>query len=602
MRPHLSLANQILFLVIVPLALQIGMLVWLASLLSDYETDLKVAARAGRIADTVHALCADVYEAMAQFSQEKHMVVPPSQGAIDHLAQTFNTHYETLKFFTKDNATEYEAVQSSERAAKETLKILQMLEDSLHRHDSDAERLFRKPLWKQLRVQSKKLLDKDLISLGANQKVLFNKGPEIQAKTRARIQQSIFLAQLFNTILIVLAAVFLTRGFVTKINRLNDNALRLASDMPLNPVLEGQDELSALDRVFHSMASELRESARKERALVDNARDLICSIDEGGRFVAVNPASKAILGFEPQELLGSHLIDLIASKDAGKTLSYLDRIKETGDSSPLELTLKRKGGTNMDAILSAHFARDEGSIFCVVHDITERKQAERLRQEVVAMVTHDLRTPLGTVKNVLDFLEGGTFGNLDEKGNRYVASGQRNVDRMMTLINDLLDVEKISSGRMELDISQFELNDCFDACLELHGGMAEEMGVKLVAEPTDIVLKADQEKIQRVMSNLVSNAIKFTERDKTVSISAENKSGETYIYVEDEGSGIPSDQLDSVFERFQQVHGAAKKLGGGSGLGLAICKAIVELHSGKIWVESELGKGSKFIVTVPSNR
>lgn len=213
------------------------------------------------------------------------------------------------------------------------------------------------------------------------------------------------------------------------------------------------------------------------------------------------------------------------------------------------------------------------------------------------MVTHDLRTPLGTVKNILDLLQRSHFEDFDEKDKKYVVSGQRNVDRMMTLINDLLDIEKITSGRMKLDLGRVVLQELFDASLELHLETAAQADVALVIKDTDIVFEGDEEKLQRVLSNLISNAIKFSPPKGTVTVRAQSGSRDLRIFVEDEGPGIPADQLQSVFERFHQVE--TQKKTGGSGLGLAICKAITNLHAGNIWVESEVDKGSKFIVSLP---
>lgn len=599
MRPHMSLSMQVLCLVIIPLVVQLISLGVLASLQNELDNDLRKADRARRIADTVHAICADMYDAMAKGSGEKHRTVEMPDDKLYGLPERFEANYKTLKAATKDNSQDYQIVIKSETAAREILKVFHALQLSINTQSEEEGREYRKPLWKAIREKSKVLLNQDLIDLGASQKLLANKSPEKQAEIRERIQSTLFFAGMFNLICLPLIAAIWVRGFALKVKTINDNQFRLASNLPLNPVLEGEDELAKLDSVFHRMASELQESARKERALLDNAKDLICSIDAGGKFVAINPAAESLLGYHQDELIGAHLVDLIAPDDAGRALSYLDKIKNETDAAPLELTLRRKDGTFTEVVLSAHYEQTENSIFCVVHDITARKQAERLRQEVVAMVTHDLRTPLGTVKNVLDFLESGNFGNLDEKGNRYVISGQRNVDRMMTLINDLLDVEKISSGRMELDLEVFELDDCFQNCSELHGGLAEEAGVKLNVVPTDIVIKADHEKLQRVLSNLVTNAIKFSPSGGTVTVSAESLvmdgSSRAQIKVEDQGSGIPEDQIESVFERFQQVSGTAKKFGG-SGLGLAICKAITTLHGGRIWVESVPHKGTTFTV------
>jgi len=228
--------------------------------------------------------------------------------------------------------------------------------------------------------------------------------------------------------------------------------------------------------------------------------------------------------------------------------------------------------------------------------MTDMRRAEKLRQEVMAMITHDLRTPLATINNVLDFFENGTSGTFDEKGHRYVQMAKRNADRMVSLINDLLDIEKIKSGMMQLEIDSVRLSRCFANCEMISAAIAEESGVKLLFESTEIFIEADEQRLDRVLTNLVANAIKYSPKGKTVTISAHRQKNAVMVRVQDQGPGIPADMLESVFERFQQV-GAAKTKGG-SGLGLTICKAIVEMHGGKIWVESA-DQGSTFIFTLP---
>lgn len=538
-----------------------------------------------------------MYDALTTFGGD-HLTSDPSQmEQVNQIGARFDAHYNKLEELTRDMPEIKTVISRSRRAALDSMANMREIKESFDRA-GNAESLYRKPMWKKLHKQLSEAINHDLLSVGSDQKRFADASPETQFKLRRQMQNTMVLVGTVNLFLTLIAAIYLTHGIASKVKRLSENTFRLASDLPLHPVMAGSDELSTLDMVFHRMAGELKEAARKEGALIQNARDLICSIDETGRFVAVNPASRALLGYDPDELLGKHLVDIVVPADAGRTLNYLEHTKESDTEAALETQLRRKDGTPQDMLCSAHFSKEEGYFFCVIHDITERKQAERLRQEVVAMVTHDLRTPLGTVSNILDFMQRGTFGHLDEKGEKYIISGQRNVERMMTLINDLLDIEKIQSGRMELSLNDLPLQDCFNSCRELHAGLAEDAGVMIEVVPTDITVRVDDEKILRLLSNLVANAIKFSPEGTTIKISAEDLEHEVQVHVQDQGPGIPEDQLDSVFERFQQVHGAQKKKGG-SGLGLAICKAIAELHGGRIWAESKNGNGTRFTFSLP---
>jgi signal transduction histidine kinase len=200
--------------------------------------------------------------------------------------------------------------------------------------------------------------------------------------------------------------------------------------------------------------------------------------------------------------------------------------------------------------------------------------------------------------NVLDFFERLTTDSSDERVNRYVNMGRRNTDRMLSLINDLLDIEKIKSGNMNIEIKDFAIGDCFVTCEELTAAAAEEVGVSLNFTDCDTKVRADQHLVDRVLTNLVSNAIRYSPKGKAVQIFCSEAGDFAKIAVKDEGPGIPEEELPTVFERFRQLKSGGAKNKGGSGLGLTICKAIVEMHGGKIWAESA-GQGTTFLFTLP---
>lgn len=235
----------------------------------------------------------------------------------------------------------------------------------------------------------------------------------------------------------------------------------------------------------------------------------------------------------------------------------------------------------------------------VFHTMAEViEETARMRQELVNMLTHDLRSPLTTIQGCFDMLGEGMLGELNDRGERMIKVADRNGARMMGLINDLLDVEKMKSGMMTIDQTEVELKEVFNEVSQNVSDWANEHDLKLDISKTDLVVRADQEKLIRVLFNLIGNAIKFSPKGGTISVKAEQNEDYARITVSDEGRGIPKEAIGSIFERFQQVKDehAGK---GGSGLGLAICQSIVQLHGGRIWVESEVGRGSNFVFLIP---
>lgn len=184
-----------------------------------------------------------------------------------------------------------------------------------------------------------------------------------------------------------------------------------------------------------------------------------------------------------------------------------------------------------------------------------------------------------------------------ERRAHYVRLGERNVERLIGLISDLLDVEKIRSGKMLIDRESVHLDECFQACIEALSPTADAKGVKLEIEETTCVVSGDPNKIDRVMINLVGNAIKYSANGDLVKVDAQIDQRNVTVTIADQGEGIPEDQLDKVFERFHQVSGDDQSTG--SGLGLTICKAFIELHGGTIWAERREPKGTKFCFTLP---
>lgn len=228
------------------------------------------------------------------------------------------------------------------------------------------------------------------------------------------------------------------------------------------------------------------------------------------------------------------------------------------------------------------------------------EESARTKQEIFNMLTHDLRTPLAAIKGSLEMLEAGKTGELGQSTLRIVTLAQRNSDRMMTLINDLLDVEKIKAGMITLKTDRISVQDLLDDAAENVQGWLAEHGVKIEVECANLYVQVDEDKIARVLANLVANAMRYSCDGKTIQLSAKAAGdGFVVISVRDEGIGIAKEFQETIFERFHQAKSIAGAKQSGSGLGLTICRALVDMHGGKIWVVSEEGKGSTFQFTVP---
>jgi signal transduction histidine kinase len=234
------------------------------------------------------------------------------------------------------------------------------------------------------------------------------------------------------------------------------------------------------------------------------------------------------------------------------------------------------------------------------HDMVKSlKELEEMKRQFVAMVSHDLRTPLTSLKMFLELLEQGIYGELNAVGSSRTQLAERNVTRLIALINDLLDYEKLQSGQFSLNTSVIALAPVVARSIDAINAFAEQHKVKLLAEPIDCEAVADGDRLIQVLVNLISNAVKFSPENGSVVVSARRIENMVEVRVKDEGRGIPKEFHHTVFERFKQVKKSDATEKGGTGLGLPICKALIENHGGKIGVESEEGKGSTFWFTLP---
>ncbi len=233
----------------------------------------------------------------------------------------------------------------------------------------------------------------------------------------------------------------------------------------------------------------------------------------------------------------------------------------------------------------------------VFHEMADGlAQVEKLKKEFVAMISHDLRAPLSALQMYLSLLVEGTYGKMNEVGERRGQSALKSVAQLVKLINDLLDMEKLEAGRMEMTFKQTELFSVVEYSVESVRNLAEGPGIKVEFENVDFKVTADGDRLAQVLINLLSNAIKFSPPGGTVSVTAKKGPEGIIVSVRDQGQGIPPQYRQTIFERFKQVPGQKK---GGTGLGLPICKSIIEQHGGTIGVDSEEGKGTTFWFKLP---
>ena len=473
---------------------------------------------------------------------------------------------------------------------------------------------------------------------------------------------------------------------------------------------------------------DLNEAKNRERAVIEKAVDVICIIDINSKFVTVSKACKHAWGYEPAELEKSPLADILVSENADSILGSILGSANSIDKIVFECQLRRKNGEVIDVVWTGHWSASDGGLFCIVHDITERKRAEKLvknneirlqltleglpagvlisqsggkiefanseasrllgfgsgelealqmekaianrqfanneelspqsayaaarvkatgrrkdgsefpveiseskidlageqksiavfldktaeeellKREFKAMITHDLKTPLTAIHGIIALLEEGMLGDLNNQGREMIGRMRVTCKRLLRLINDLLDLEKIDSGKFGLECKSVNAHKLVDHSLENVRGLAEERKIEFQLSVNDVNCWGDEDRLVQVLVNLLSNAIKYSPDESKIEITAsleDDDSQYVRFSIADHGRGIPADKIEKVFGKFEQVEIADSKLRGGTGLGLAICKAIVKEHDGNIGVTSVMGgaagtNGSTFWFSIPT--
>lgn len=351
-----------------------------------------------------------------------------------------------------------------------------------------------------------------------------------------------------------------------------------------------------------SMTEAFRQSVARLRAILDNVVDGVITVDASGLIDTANPAAERMFGRGLGELAGVNLSSLVGDASASDLANALSVGRST--SVRREMLARRSDGTTfpVELALSPLKGDGRGKLTGIVRDITEQKRVDRMKSEFVSTVSHELRTPLTSIRGSLGIVHGGATGPTSEKAHAMLTIAIRNCDRLIRLINDILNVEKIESGKLELRVRPLALRSLVEQAIEANAGFGEQFGVRFVVPTTvpDVAVRVDADAFAQVMTNLLSNAAKFSPAGAAVQIVVGVRTGRVRVDVVDHGPGIPADFESRIFQKFSQADCSDTRQKGGTGLGLSICKALVERMGGTIDFDTQVGVGTTFSVELPS--
>lgn len=405
-------------------------------------------------------------------------------------------------------------------------------------------------------------------------------------------------------------AVLIARAITRPIEEMRQRTMQIArGDYSGQVQIYGDDELGQLAAAVNDLSVRVEESqelTESERRRLDSVlgymTDGVLATDRRGRITIVNEMATDFLNLENDQIVGKSILDIL---DLRGSVTLRDLL-ENQDPEVLDLSTDEQ-----DLILHASFAliqRESGFIsglVCVLHDVTEQQKIDQDRKRFVSNVSHELRTPLTSMKSYIEALVDGAWKDPNVAPN-FLKVTQEETDRMMRMINDLLNLSRMDLGTARLDKEYVNLNELFNHILDrfdmiLKNGEKSEKNYTIKRDFTrrDIWVEVDTDKIQQVLDNIMNNAIKYSPDGGVITCRLVETHNHVIMSITDQGLGIPKEAISHVFDRFYRVDKARSRAQGGTGLGLAISKEVVQMHGGRIWVESREGEVSTFYISLP---
>lgn len=380
------------------------------------------------------------------------------------------------------------------------------------------------------------------------------------------------------------------------------NAQMLSFFQPLPAMLSGSDEIARLDRVLHESSDALNYLRQKESVILDNAANLICSFDANLRFLEVSRSALPMLQMQPGDVVGMSFLALLRADQVEKSRLAFEQVSTSGQDSEIETIIRRKDRSFIECLCSVSWSPSKRQYFCVIHDISAQKSIERMKQHLVSIVSHDLRAPLTSVLMNLGMLTEGKKGPVSDRVLVELRKSEQSLHRLMSLVNDLLELEKFGLGKEEIEKECISAAEFCKQAREALESLATRSKVKIQGPVGDAAVIGNHNRLVQVVVNLLSNAIKYSPENSTVEISLATKNKFVEISIKDQGPGIPAEERALIFERFHQgklqPDGQAKTTKS-TGLGLAIVKSLVRAHGGECGVECGAEGGSRFWFRVP---
>lgn len=592
----LKLRSRGVLLVMFPLICQIIFVGVLLNSLNDMQSELLIQSKSRRVIAGAHEFTLGLLHIFtkAYFEQGSgsHNMFNKKE-ALDEANKLKKPFHQLVKMLRED-PDQTENSKSLEQTANQLgdLEIqIGQAQNQGWEHWKTVRRAYDHMIYEGL----SSMLDQitDLISVEESKEATH---PALSVEFRSKVATILIFALVLSTAITIALAIIFAMTIRNPLKHVEENARKMSLRQNLLPELRGADEISELDRTLHSVATAFEKELLKEELLIDNAPNMVCTFNSDGKIIRLNQAVQRLLGWSFQSLIQTYILDLVVLDDLTVAEEEFRMTKSNGVGS-FDLRLKKRNGEWADTRWECLYSPATKDTFAVIRDVTQEKNVERLKQDFLDMITHDLRSPLASIHGSMTMIAEGVRGEIPDDVKKDVNTAIGTVDHLMSFVNDLLDFQKLKAGRMQITVDRVRLDSLIKEAISLLEDYARDKKVSVKLDCGGIAIDCDRTKIIQVVTNLLSNAIKFSPPSASVEVKVTETDETVTVHVLDWGPGIPEHLLTKIFEAFEQVPDSPKS-SEGTGLGLAISKLVVEAHGGTIAADN-WDNGSDFSFSIP---
>jgi signal transduction histidine kinase len=595
MRLPFKIWHKSLLLVAVPLVFELVFISTLAVMLDQAENEAK------RLAWARHVVVAS-NDLMRSFIAAVKDITEPFLSGAETDMESYNAHiqnvhddFRDLKKLHESDPTAFAKLEKLEGVSEQIIVLTKEFL-ALQREGRRREAVMKLTGLKELFASMESVSDEVTVEAVRIEKTL----PQIQSAQREKTATILLGGLGINVLLAIYLGFAFNRHITSRLSELVENTRRFRAGQELKPAQPGQDELSILDRTFRDMADALRIAAANQRTALNEIKTIVQTMpvgllitDAGGSVIDANETLSGLLQVPTREMVGSDAPQMFSLPGFKVLLE-----KASGQVWQTELTAAGESKTTIPVEVSMSAATIGGADrwLVVIADATAQRKLERMREEFLSMVTHDLRTPLASIQMFLEMVAMACYADVPDQYVGRAGLVQGETERLMSLVNNLLDFEKLNAGKMQLFFQTTPSGELVDRAMIAVEEKAKIAGVQLVNDDCGAQVYGDADRLVQVLVNLLQNAIEHSPTDSLVTIKVSDSNEYTQFRVVDHGKGISQAQLTTLFERLKfDATTASRRIT----FGLPLCKAIVDQHGGFIKAESEVGKGTTIVITIP---